>query len=135
MKKQAMGLAALAAAGLAVTPALCPEPYSGWHARLSPELFPISHTTQRRAPVAGVTSPDEGRRWLDQQFVSLECEPLRATGKVLLADKLVVVAREARNRPELFDNEDWRNSYALAAHAVLSKPLIRVDVPAMSISY
>lgn len=80
-------------------------------------------------------SSDEGRRWLDQQFVSLECEPLRATGKVLLADKLVVVAREARNRPELFDNEDWRNSYAQAAHAVLSKPLIRVDVPAMSISY
>ncbi|MDN5502268.1 MAG: hypothetical protein L0H10_00390 [Comamonas sp.] len=87
--------------------------------------------TQSLSPI----SSDEGRRWLDQQFVSLECEPLRATGKVLLADKLVVVAREARNRPELFDNEDWRNSYAQAAHAVLSKPLIRVDVPAMSISY
>ena len=87
--------------------------------------------TQSLSPM----SSDEGRRWLDQQFVSLECEPLRATGKVLLADKLVVVAREARNRPELFDNQDWRNSYALAAHAVLGKPLIRVDVPAMSISY
>ena len=87
--------------------------------------------TQSLSPI----SSDEGRRWLDQQFVSLECEPLRATGKVLLADKLVVVAREARNRPELFDNEDWRNTYAVAAQAVLSKPLIRVDVPAMSISY
>jgi hypothetical protein len=51
--------------------------------------------TQSLSPI----SSDEGRRWLDQQFVSLECEPLRATGKVLLADKLVVVAREARNRP------------------------------------
>ncbi|PIG07615.1 hypothetical protein [Comamonas sp. 26] len=80
-------------------------------------------------------SSDEGRRWLDQQFISLECEPLRATGKVLLADKLVVVAREARNRPELFESPDWRNTYAVAAQAVLSKPLIRVDVPAMSISY
>ena len=87
--------------------------------------------TQALTPV----SSDEGRLWLDQQFVSLDCEPLRATGKVLLADKLVVVAREARNRPELFDNEDWRNTYAVAAQAVLSKPLIRVDVPAMSISY
>ncbi|MDR3065698.1 MULTISPECIES: hypothetical protein [Comamonas] len=87
--------------------------------------------TQSLSPV----SSDEGRRWLDQQFVSLECEPLRATGKVLLADKLVVVAREARNRPELFDNQDWRNNYALSAQAVLAKPLIRVDVPAMSISY
>ena len=80
-------------------------------------------------------SSDEGRRWLDQQFISLECEPLRATGKVLLADKLVVVASEARNRPELFESADWRNAYAVAAQAVLSKPLIRVDVPAMSISY
>ena len=50
-------------------------------------------------------------------------------------DKLVVVAREAQNRTKLFDNEDWRNTYAVAAQAVLSKPLIRVDVPAMSISY
>ncbi|WP_120971490.1 MULTISPECIES: hypothetical protein [unclassified Comamonas] len=80
-------------------------------------------------------SSDQGRLWLDQQFIALDCEPLRATGKVLLADKLVVVAREARNRPDLFDNEDWRNNYAVAAQAVLSKPLIRVDVPAMSISY
>lgn len=87
--------------------------------------------TQSLAPM----SSDEGRRWLDQQFISLDCEPLRATGKVLLADKLVVVAREARNRPELFDSEDWRNAYAVTAQAVLSKPLIRVDVPAMSISY
>ena len=87
--------------------------------------------TQALTPV----SSDEGRRWLDQQFVSLDCEPLRATGKVLLADKLVVVAREAQNRTKLFENEDWRNTYAVAAQAVLSKPLIRVDVPAMSISY
>ena len=87
--------------------------------------------TQALSPV----SSDEGRRWLDQQFISLECEPLRATGKVLLADKLVVVAREARNRPELFDDAEWRNAYAVAAQAVLSKPLVRVDVPAMSISY
>lgn len=81
-------------------------------------------------------SSDEGRRWLDQQFISLECEPLRATGKVLLADKLVVVARVKRAIvPELFESADWRNTYAVAAQAVLSKPLIRVDVPAISISY
>lgn len=80
-------------------------------------------------------SAEEGRAWLDRQFVELDCEPLRATGKVLLADKLVVVAREARGRAELFENEQWRNTYAAAAQAVLSKTLIRVDVPAMSISY
>ena len=87
--------------------------------------------TESLAPL----SPELARKWLDEQFVSLECEPLRATGKVLLADKLVVVAREARHHPDLFDSEQWRNTYAVAAQAVLSKPLICVYVPAMSISY
>ena len=87
--------------------------------------------TESLAPL----SPEDGRKWLDEQFVSLDCEPLRATGKVLLADKLVVVAREARHHAQLFDSEQWRNAYAAAAQAVLSKGLIRVDVPAMSISY
>ena len=78
-------------------------------------------------------APDQVER-LVSQCPALD-EKMRATGKVLLADKLVVVAREARNRPELFESADWRNTYAVAAQAVLSKPLIRVDVPAMSISY
>ena len=90
-----------------------------------------------RTDTKGLTpmSSDEGRLWLDQQFISMDCEPLRASGKVLLADKLVVVARAARSLAGKFDDEQWRNSYAAAAQAVLSKPLIRVDVPAMSISY
>jgi hypothetical protein len=90
-----------------------------------------------RTDTSGLTpmSSDEGRQWLDEQFISMDCEPLRASGKVLLADKLVVVARAARTRSGLFDDEQWRNRYAVAAQAVLSKPLIRVDVPAMSISY
>ena len=35
---------------------------------------------------------DVARRWLDDQFVAMESEPLRASGKLLLADKVVVVA-------------------------------------------
>ena len=38
-------------------------------------------------------SNEAARRWLDEQFTQLECEPLRASGKVLLADKVLVVAR------------------------------------------
>jgi hypothetical protein len=30
-----------------------------------------------------------GRRWLDDQFTALDCEPQRASGKVLLADKVL----------------------------------------------
>ena len=38
---------------------------------------------------------EAGRRWLDDQFTALDCEPLRASGKVLLADKVLTVAQAA----------------------------------------
>ena len=34
---------------------------------------------------------DVARWWLDDQFTRLGCEPLRATGKVLIADKVLCV--------------------------------------------
>ena len=40
-------------------------------------------------------SNQQGRDWLDAEFIRMECEPLRPTGKLLLADKVVVVARAA----------------------------------------
>lgn len=74
-----------------------------------------------------------GRRWLDDQFTALDCEPLRASGKVLLADKVLTVAAAAA-RPLLSD-PDWLAQFARATHAVLAKPIVRIDVPSMTISY
>ena len=51
---------------------------------------------------------DEARRWLDEQFVANECEPLRPSGKVLTADKVM---------------------------AGLGGPPVRLDVYSGSISY
>lgn len=76
---------------------------------------------------------EEARRWLDEQFTALDCQPLRPSGKVLLADKVLVVALEAGTR-RLSDGA-WLHAYARAAHAVLSRPVIRVDVASMSVSY
>ena len=76
---------------------------------------------------------EEARRWLDDQFTALDCEPLRPSGKVLLADKVLVVAREAGLRR--LEDEQWFHAYARATHAVLSRPIIKVDVPAMTVSY
>ena len=76
---------------------------------------------------------EDARRWLDDEFTRLECEPLRASGKVLLADKVLVVAAAAA-RPLLSD-ADWLAQFARATHAVLAKPIVRIDVPSMSISY
>ena len=60
---------------------------------------------------------EEARRWLDDQFTELECEPLRASGKVLLADKVLVIAQAAGQR--LLEDTDWFNTYARATRAVL----------------
>lgn len=76
---------------------------------------------------------EEARRWLDEQFTALDCEPLRPSGKVLLADKVLVVAREAG--AQRLGDATWFHTYARATHAVLARPLIKVDVLGMAVSY
>ncbi len=76
---------------------------------------------------------DEARRWLDDEFMRLECEPLRASGKVLLADKVLAVARAAG--PSLLGDAQWLKSFALATNGALAKPVVRIDLQTMAISY
>ena len=74
-----------------------------------------------------------GRRWLDDQFTALDCEPLRASGKVLLADKVLTVAHAAG--AALLGDAAWSSQFARATVAALARPIVRVDVPAMAVSF
>ena len=76
---------------------------------------------------------DAARQWLDQQFVALECEPIRATGKLLSADRVLCVA-QAAGAARLADST-WANDFARAASASLGRPALRVDVAAMTVTY
>lgn len=76
---------------------------------------------------------DDAREWLDVQFVALECEPLRATGKLLMADRVVVVAQAAG--PAKFAESEWAHTFARATSAVLGKPVITVDADSLMITY
>lgn len=76
---------------------------------------------------------EAARRWLDEQFTELDCEPLRASGKVLLADKVLTVA-QAAGAARLADPQ-WSLAFARAASAALAKPVVRVDIPAMAVSF
>jgi len=76
---------------------------------------------------------DVARQWLDQAFVELECEPLRASGKLLLADKVVVIARDAGSAR--FADAAWGAAFAAAASAALGKPIVTVDADTLSLSY
>ncbi len=78
-------------------------------------------------------SRDQARQWLDAQFVALDCEPLRASGKVLSADKVLRVAEAAD--PAHFVDPVWSHDFARAVATVLAQPRVRIDVPAMAVTY
>ena len=77
--------------------------------------------------------PDEARAWLDRQFTEMECEPLRPTGKVLAADKVVVIAEAAG--PGKLNEKGWAHQFARAVAATLDKPVVHIDVAARAVSY
>ena len=79
-------------------------------------------------------APDVGRRWLEEQFIANECEPLRASGKVLSADKVLAVAA-ALGLQRLQDDEQLRNDLARATLGALGRPLVRVDVETGAITF
>jgi len=76
---------------------------------------------------------DQARRWLDEQFVANECEPLRPSGKVLTADKVMALATTVG--PAKFADPAWANAFAKATVAALGRPTVRLDVYNGSISY
>lgn len=78
-------------------------------------------------------SAETARHWLDEQFNAFECEPLRPTGKLLLADKVLVIARAAQRH--LQEDVAWRDTYARAVSAALGRPLVRIDIPGMSVGF
>lgn len=86
-------------------------------------------------PAAGAAwSADDARRWLDEQFVANDCEPFRATGKVLTADKLLAVANAIGQRGFELD-EALRLDFARAAVAALSTSAVRIDVDTRTVTF
>ncbi len=88
---------------------------------------------QFNVPEGPPMTHEAARAWLDGQFIALDCEPLRASGKVLTADKVLRVTEAAG--PELFADPKWAADYARAVNGALVKPMIRVDVPGMAVTY
>jgi len=76
---------------------------------------------------------DEARGWLDTEFTRLECEPLRASGKLLSADKVLCIAQAAGTSS--FENSEWALSFGRAALATLGKVFVKLDTESMTVSY
>ena len=73
------------------------------------------------------------RQWLDGEFTRMECEPIRGSGKVLNADKVVRVAQAAGLSG--FADAAWAQSFASAARAALAKDVIVIDAENTAISF
>ena len=79
-------------------------------------------------------SAEQARRWLDKEFAELKCEPSGLLGKVLIIDKILDVAR-AGGEQRFADGQSWAAKFARCAALALGRDMVRVDVPAYSISY
>ncbi len=97
-------------------------------------VFGAHESVEILVPVsAQALSPEAGRRWLDEVFVANQCEPRRASGKLLTADKLLAIADTVGS--QRFESDaDFRQAYAQAAVAAMGKPVIRVDLLADAVT-
>lgn len=95
----------------------------------------VSFTGTDRLDIAvdGTQLPtaEQARRWLDDEFVRQDCSPLRASGKVLTADKVLAVASAAGE--DGFADATWRQAFANATCAALARPTVVVDLSAMTL--
>ncbi|MEG0922827.1 MAG: hypothetical protein RSD57_07600 [Comamonas sp.] len=78
-------------------------------------------------------SNEDGRRWLDQEFIRMECEALRASGKVLIVDKVVSVAKGAG--AQLLGDAEWLDQYAKASIGAVGRPTVVVNTKAMTVTF
>ena len=77
---------------------------------------------------------DAARQWFDREFVALECDVPSPIGKVLLADRVLSVAKYA-GAARFRDQPDWARQFALHAATLLGRDLVRVDVPNYTVGY
>jgi hypothetical protein len=82
------------------------------------------------APLAA----DAARQWLDAQFLAFDCEPLRPTGKVLTADKVLALATAAGAR-HFVQDAAWAQDFARAVLGAFRRDLVKVDVAGGTVTH
>jgi hypothetical protein len=96
-------------------------------------LVQFDDQTQVQITVDGDDLPaaDAARAWLDGEFTRLECEPLRPSGKLLTADKLLALALEAGRSG--FEDPAWRQAFGRAVAGQLQRPTVTIDLRTMKV--
>ncbi len=74
------------------------------------------------------------RKWMDDTWEKMGCEPIRPSGKVLLLDKILGIA-EAYGHDKLSGDASARETFARQIALALGKPHVTVDLPGLRIGY
>ncbi len=77
---------------------------------------------------------EEARHWFNREFEALECDVATPTGKVLVVDRILSVARYA-GEERFAQRGTWADQFVKYTATVLGRDLIRVDVPNYAIGY
>jgi hypothetical protein len=81
--------------------------------------------------LAGST-PESARRWLEQRFHEFGCEPTNPTGKTLLVDKILGVAKAMSEKP-FARNESLAREFAKNAIVAWERSAVSIDVATLSV--
>jgi hypothetical protein len=73
----------------------------------------FSPTDEFTLHCADPMAAEVARAWLDQAFTQFDCEPARASGKLLTVDRILAVADAAG--PKGFADAAWADAFARAA--------------------
>lgn len=79
-------------------------------------------------------SAEQARRWFDQEYTSLECESASPTGKVLIIDKILSVAKYGGEQ-RFIDGKSWATDFSRNAALALGRDTIAIDVADFVIGY
>jgi hypothetical protein len=79
-------------------------------------------------------STDAARQWFDREFIELECDVPSPIGKILMADRVLSVAKYS-GAQRFRDQRDWAEQFARNAAVMLGRDLVRVDVPNYTVGY
>lgn len=78
--------------------------------------------------------PDQARRWIDNEYTTLECEVVSPMGKVLIIDKILSVAKYGGEQ-RFKDGKEWAKDFARNAALALGRDTVRIDVAEFVIGY
>lgn len=91
-------------------------------------------TFKPQAQELALVSAEEARRWLEKEFVALECDVATPTGKILAVDRILSVAKYA-GEDRFREQTAWAEQFVRYTAVLLGRELIRVDVEHYSIGY